>query len=391
VNRVLAVFLKELVDGLRDKRSMLSLFLFPLLGPVMASVIMAQTAEQIGVSDRLVLPVIGSENAPALIAYLKRQGVRVVAPPNDHIAALRDGDVDLVLIIPAEYGARFRAGQTATVQLIVDESRTETMAAIDRIGALVQAHSRTIGSLRLLARGVSPDLASPVELERVDLSTPKRRAAIFLSLIPMFALIASFLGGMYIATDTTAGERERGSLEPLLITPVGRHALVLGKWFTVLLFSMSNVVLTLACTLASLQLIPTEHLGINLALGAGDVARLLLAVLPLTMLVAASQILLSSFARTFKEAQTYLSLMVFIPMLPAVLTMLNPLDGEPWMMFMPVLAQQLIMVDVIKGVAVPPLAFVLAALSSLIGALVCMRIAAALFRREHIIFGRSGG
>lgn len=388
MSRVWVVFVKELIDGLRDRRAIMSLLLFPLVGPVLVSVILAQTADKLAGAERVDLPVVGREHAPSLMRFLEQQGVTIMVPPDDPVAAVRDGDVDLALIIPADYAQLYREGRPATVQLIVDESRTEDQVDIGRVAGLVQAHASEVGALRLLARGVSPDLAQPVIVDKVDLSTPKKRAAIFLNLIPMFVLIALFIGGMYTATDATAGERERGSFEPLLITPVTRQALVVGKWLVAVAFSMVTTVSTLACTLLSLSFVPTGALGTSLSLAPADVARLLAALLPLALFVAGAQMLVASFARTFKEAQTYLSLMLFLPMLPAMLTIMSPVKSAAWMMAVPVLGQQVLLLDVIRGVPVAPWSYVVSALAAALAGMLCVRGTAMLFRREQIIYGR---
>ncbi len=385
---VFVVFGKELVDGLRDRRSLFSLLLFPLLGPVLIAVMLSQTAERLADASTARLPVAGRANAPALVAFLEERGVEVVAPPADVFGAVREREVPTVLIIPDDYGARFRTGKPAPVQLVVDDSRADAMPTVRRVEALIEGYGRSVGTLRLLAHGTNPELAEPVKLERVDLSTPKKRAALFLNVIPMFVLIASFIGGMYTATDATAGERERGSLEPLLITPISRPALVMGKWLTALAFSGCNVVFTLAVTLGTLHYVSLEGLGVSVSVTAADVAAILGLVLPLAVFVASAQLFVASFARTHKEAQTYLSLMLFLPMLPGVFATVTPIKTQLFMTAIPVIGQQQLLSDIIRGDVVEPLGFVFSALSSLVLGLACMYGTAFLFRRESIIYGR---
>lgn len=388
MNRVLVVFLKELTDGLRDKRSIFSLLLFPLLGPVLVSVMLAQTAEQLSGADGVELPVVGRDNAPALVRFLEERDITIVDPPADVLGAVEDRDVHAVLIIPDDYGERFRAGKPATVELVMDQSRTDATVTIRRVEALLDGYARSVGTLRLLAHGTNPDLMTPVKVQHVDVSTPKKRAAVFLNLIPMFVLIASFIGGMYTATDSTAGERERGSLEPLLITPISRRALVMGKWLTTVVFSSFNVVFTLAASLIALSRVPMEGMGITLSLSPADTVGVLLAVLPLSVFVGSAQLMVASFARTFKEAQTYLSLMIFFPMVPGMMATFSPIKTQLWMMAVPVLGQQQLLSDVIRGDPVAPLGFVLAAVSSLVLGFACVLGTAYLFRRESIVYGR---
>ncbi len=384
----LVVFLKEMRDGLRDRRSLFSLLLFPLVGPILITVMFTLTAEQLAPEGRQQLAVVGRDNAPALIAFLEQRGIDIIDAPADPLSAVRDRDVDAVLVIGADYARRFAAGKPAKVELILDDSRTETHAAVHRVRGAVQAYSSQVGTLRLLARGVSPDLAQPVVIDAIDLSTAKKRAAVLLNVIPMFMLLAAFMGGMYTATDSTAGERERGSLEPLLLNPVTRRSLVLGKWLATVCFSACTVTFTLLCTLLAMNQVPLGRFGISFTLTVIDVLWLLAAMLPLPLFVGGAQLLVASFARSFKEAQTYLSLMVFLPMLPAILTTISPIESKPWMMLVPVLGQQVLLTDTMRGDFPGALAFLIAALTSLAAGYACVLVTAALFRREGVIYGR---
>ncbi len=388
MRQALIVFLKELIDGLRDRRSVLSLLLFPLAGPLAISAILARAADKIGSDVHVELPVVGREAAPQLMEFLERNGIDILEAPGDPLGAVRDGDANAVLVIPPDYAARFTAGRPVRLELIVDHSRNEGTAGTERLRFLLEHYAGNVGAMRLVARGVSPELASPIIVQDVDVSTPRGRAALFLNFIPMFVLIASFIGGMYTATDATAGERERGSLEPLLITPALRSRIVIGKWLAAVVFSMVTVVFTLVCTIASLGFVPAEQLGISLSLGTADAIGVLVAVLPLSLFVPASQLLVASFARTFKEAQTYLSLMIFVPMLPAVFSTISPAEGAPWMMAVPVLGQQMLLLDLIEGNPIAPASWWICGAVAALAGLICVQITAMLFQRERIIFGR---
>jgi sodium transport system permease protein len=386
---VFVVLRKELLDGVRDRRSLLSLFLFPLVGPLMVSLILTLASEQAGKGNPLELPMVGRDNAPGLIAFLEGRNVKVVDPPADPVHAVQQRTVPLVLVVPDDYGKRFRQARPATVELIHNKFRSDKHAgSARRVRKLVGAYAGQVGTLRLLARGVSPELVQPVVVQEVDLSTPKSRAALFLGFIPMFVLLAAFIGGIYSATDATAGERERGSLEPLLLNPITRRKLVLGKWLATSVFSCLTVVLTLVCTVAALSRVSVDELGVSLSLAPKDAVLVLIVALPLALLASAGQVLVASFARSFREAQTYLSLMVFLPTLPAALVTVVPIKSQLWMMALPVFGQQVLLMDVIRGNPVSPLGIVVAALVALGGALACVHVTAALFRRERIIYGR---
>jgi sodium transport system permease protein len=388
VRELKAVVRKELRDALRDRRSLLSALLFPLLGPLMIALMFSYIADTHTQERPLKLAVIGQENAPTLIRYLEDQGVEIEDPPADPLAAVRDGELDVVLEIPAQFGEAFRAARPASVRLILDDSSPASQTSIKRTQRLLLGYGQQVGTLRLLARGVDPSLANAITIDEVDLATPQKEAATLLGMLPMFVLLAGFIGGMYVATDATAGERERGSLEPLLCNPVSRRTLVVGKWLAATAFAAVSIVLTLMLTLLALTFVDLDDLGIVLDLGPVEIAGVLAATLPIALLAAAAQLLLATFARTFKEAQTYLSLMMMIPMIPGVVMSIKPIHSALWMMPIPLLGQQVLLMDVLRGEPTGALDFVLTGLSAVALAVVCLLINARLFEREKIIFGR---
>lgn len=383
-----AVVRKELRDALRDRRSLLSALLYPLFGPLMIFLTFSYIADTKTQERPLKLAVIGQDNAPTLIRYLEGQGVEIEDPPADPLAAVRDGELDVVLEIPADFGEEFRAARPASVRLILDDSSNASKTSIKRTQRLLLGYGQQVGTLRLMAHGVDPSLANAIAIEEVDLATPQKEAANLLGMLPIFVLLAGFIGGMYVATDATAGERERGSLEPLLCNPVSRRALVVGKWLAATVFAAVSIVLTLAMTLLALTFVDLDEIGIVLDVGPVEIAGVLAATVPIALLAAAAQLLLATFARTFKEAQTYLSLMMLIPMIPGVVMSIKPIHSALWMMPIPLLGQQVLLMDVLRGEPISALDFALTGLSAAALAVVCLLINARLFEREKIIFGR---
>ena len=222
-----------------------------------------------------------------------------------------------------------------------------------------------------------------------DLATPEKQAANVLGMMPMFLLIAVFIGGMHLAIDSTAGERERGSLEPLLLNPVpadvdrarqvaGRGAGDMARaWWS-----------TLGGFALAILRVPLQDLGVKAHLGPLELLALLLAVLPLTLFASALQMLLALFSRTFKEAQTYLSLLSFIPMVPATFLLLHPIKSVTWMFLVPSLGQTLLIGDILRGEAGGATGFILAALGAALAAAICLAVTTRLLGSERIVFGR---
>jgi sodium transport system permease protein len=383
------VFRKELRDHLRDKRSVMSALGFTLMGPLLFGMMFTVMASWFNKDKALELPVVGRAHAPSLIAYLERSGVTLTEPPADYEARIQAGKLDAVLIIPEDYGKDFEAGRTASVHLVMDNSRNQARSTVMRVEQILHAYSGTLGAQRLLARGVAPELAMPVKVEQVDLATPERLAANLLTIIPIFLVFAAFSGGMNVAIDAMAGERERGSLESLLLNPVQREALVTGKWLATVVFAASAATVCLVGFVAVMHRVPLQDLGVKVRLDASTVVGLWLGVLPLALMASAGQMLLSTFARSFKEAQTYMQVLSLLPTLPGMALVLSPVQSKTWMFAVPVLGQEMLVQELMRGEPLGVLPFVLGFVSCSALALVFLGWTARLLGDERIIFGRS--
>lgn len=386
--KALAVFAKEALDAARDRRSLGSALIYSLFGPLVLGMALGALARSRADGGPLRLTVAGAENAPSLVRYLEQNGVEVVRPAAEVRPAVRSGDLLLALEIPKDYGKDFRASKPAKVELVYDASRSDSRGPVRRVEGLVQRYGMQAAGLRLSARGVSPQVAQPVRLAEIDLSTSASRAALALGTFPIFLLMAAFISAMNIAIDTTAGERERGSLEPLLLHAVKRTELVVGKWMAASLFNLLGVGLTLLISFLVLRSDRLEKLDVPVALSPEDALRLLGLLLPLILFAPALQMLVSLFARTFKEAQTYLSLLIFLPVIPGFLLSLQRIDPEPWMRTVPVLAEQVLIGDLLRGAAVGPVTQFIAAGATLLAAALCLAVTAWLLRHERIVLGR---
>jgi sodium transport system permease protein len=388
---ILAIVRKELKDHLRDRRSILSGLLMPVLGPLTFLLMFTLIASWVREDRPLQVPVAGGQNAPNLIAFLQRHGAIVETAPADYEERVRDGKLDLALSVPGDFGKEFEAGRSAPVQIVEDSSRNKSRPQVLRARRLLELYVRRMSALRMIARGVSPTLVSPLELTDVDLATPEKTAANVLSMMPLFLLMAVFVGGLHLAIDATAGERERGSLEPLLVNPVSRGAIVAGKWLAVVATTLAAVLIALLGFALAVAHVPLQDLGVKFRLGLPEMLGLFAACAPLALFAAALQMTLALFARTFKEAQTYLSMLMLVPMVPATFLSLQPIKSTLPAMLVPVLGQTLLMSDVLRGETAPPVWFLLAGLSSAACAALFLAGAARLLRSEKIVFGRGAG
>ncbi len=383
-----AVLIKELVDHLRDRRSLMSALMFPIFGPIALAMMMNLIASWADKDQPVELAVVQAERAPTLIAFLERYGIAAKPAPEDYEAKVQDGTLDAVLVIPEDFGSRFGEGRPAPLQLVFDRSRRSAGTRVDRVQQILQAYSGYVANLRLLARGVSPELAMPLQLEEVDLATPEKLGAMLLNMIPIFLVLATFVGGMNLAIDVTAGERERGSLEPLLVNPAPTRAVVMGKWLATVVVAALSVGITLVGFFVALGRVPLATLGVKASMGVPEAAVILAAVLPLTLFASGVQMLVATYARSFKEAQTWLSLLLMIPMIPGMVMSFVPFDGNTLLRAVPVMGQHLMIDAVLRGEGVSPLEWALSLVGVALPAVVCLMASTRLLREERIIYGR---
>jgi sodium transport system permease protein len=389
LTQALVVCRKELKDWSRDRRSIITVLVSSLLAPAIIGGMFTQLASRQRQVEDVTLPIVGAANAPALIDWLKQQsGVEIVDGPADPREAVRTRQEDVVLVIPEDFSEDFKASKPAQIRLISDGSSQNARPKIQRVRGLLQRYGSEIGSLRLIARGISPIVASPVVIEDVEVSSAQQRAATILGFIPLFVMIAAFTGAMSISTDSTAGERERGSLEALLVNPAPRGALAGGKWIAGTLTAMLSVVVTGSLLYALFKYIPLQDLGIRFRLGPTQAIGFLVTILPLCPLIVAIQMYVATFAKSFKEAQSYLSFLMMAQMVPGMMATMNQTATKAWMYYVPWIGQQALLTDVLGSKPISPVVFIVVGVVNVALAIVVMRATAGLLHRERIIFGR---
>lgn len=389
MNPILTVARKEWTDAFRDRRALWALFIGSLFGPFMIGFMFSQIASQQKGAQEIKVPVVGREYAPVLVKWLTQQsGVEIVDGPADPESAVRDRKADFVLVIDKEFAENFRDSRPAHVDVVSDVTSQSTRSKVSRLNSLLNAFSSETGSLRLMARGVSPVVVNVLKIEQIEVATAQQRAAMIFNFIPMFLVLALFTGGMAIASDSTAGERERGSLEPLLIIPIPRWRLVAGKWLAASGAALLSMGLTLSVTLIVLSRLALEELGIRNHVGLSQILLILAAVVPMGLVSPALQMFVSCFAKTFKEAQNYLGMLVLLPTLPGVITVMYPLTNRPWMHPIPVLGQYAMVTEILGGKVPSPLALIAATFVAVLIAGGLLILATRLFSSEKIIFGR---
>ena len=352
---MLTVLIKELRELSRDRKTlMLALLLSPLLGPILM-IGMQQMGESKAKSEMekpLAVAIVGAERAPNLVAWLAGQGIarKQVADPD---AAIRTQNEDVYIRIDEEYDENWKKGQPALVEVVSDSTRQDAAIPVARVQSALKLYGQQVGALRLLARGINPGVASPLAVADKDLSLPEARKSLATFFIPYLLLISGFLGGAALVIDATAGERERQSLEPLLATPAKRGAIVSGKILAACLLGMASLFLSLLAFKVGGQL--SEGMGRQLSLSFAAVATLLLIISPMVALGNALLTFIASGAKSVKEAQSFLSVLMLVPMLPSILLLIHPVKNQLWMFAVPFLSQNQAIVKVVRGEAIAPM------------------------------------
>ena len=381
------VFFKEVRENLRDRRTVINtLVTGPLMAPLIF-VLMMQiliTRELTKAEKPLPLPVVGAEYAPNLVAALKQQNVDIQLALGDPERAVREQDAEVVLRIPQDFAASWKKGEPAQVEIVYDGSQRDTSGSVARLRGMLEQYNRQNGAMRLVARGLSPAITRPLVMADRDQSTAQSRASEIFTFLPYFFILGGFIGGMALAIDTTAGERERQSLEPLLANPVPRWQILGGKLAATTTFAITSVLLSIIAFAVVGRFMPTEKIGISLQIGVRFVACTVFVMLPLTALLATLQTLVAAFAKSYREAQTYISLLMFVPVIPTFLLSIAPIKALTWMYAVPLMGQQIVITRLLRGDAVATSSMLLSFACTTVAVALLCAIAAQVYRSERL-------
>ncbi|WP_202844971.1 ABC transporter permease [Luteimonas saliphila] len=376
---------KELLDLFRDRKTMaLGLFLGPIVIPalILGMGALAEKKMRTQLESTLELPVVGAEHAPNLVAFLKGRNIEAMPAPPDPDQAVREQAFDVVLKIDPEFGEQWRASRSAKIELIYDSSRQDSRIPVDRLRGVLLEYSRTVGVLRGINRGVSPEAGFAVQIGQRDVATPEARRGMMLAFLPYLLILLSFLGGAALVIDVTAGERERQSLEPLLATPAARAAIMSGKILAACLFGMLSLLLIVVSLKFSFQLAPGPMQMVDVSLPV--MAQLLFVLLPMVLIGTTLLTLIAASVKSVKEAQSYMSVLMFLPIIPTIMLMVNPIKNQLWQFAVPFLAQNQMILKLVRSepIALQEWAVYLGAGFGL--GLVLWLMAARLYHREKL-------
>lgn len=353
---MMLVFLKEFRENLRDRRTILAALVFgPVLGPLLLAALLQISVSrgEASLEQPIKLAVAGAERAPNLMALFESRAIEIVPVELDEVgarAAVLDRTHPVVLRVPEDFGSRLQNAEPAPLQLFADASdRFGGYQDAERVHQLIGQYASELGQTRLILRGINPLVMAPVVVQEVDVSTPASRAALMLGILSYLVIFAMLMGGMYLAIDSTAGERERGSLEALLTLPLPRPQLIYGKILATSAYMLLAVTLTVAACAMTLQFIRLEEFGMSVALGPVAALMIIGLVSPLIPLGAALMTVVASFTRSFREAQSYLGFVISVPTLPLAFVGVLGLTPTPALYAVPSLSQHFLLTQILRG------------------------------------------
>ena len=390
MNPFLTVLAKECTDNIRDYRSVFSSLSVALLGPLLVVGLLIFVLDKTlrDYEEPIAFTLIGAEHAPGLVAYLRANNTRIDQrePVEDPSTLIKSGEAEIILVIQPNYGERYTEGEQNQVALFFDSSSYSSgRRNLTTLVQLIERYSNTIGMLRLHYGGIQPGLIAPIKTRKIDVSSPADRALMIFSSIPYLLVLVIFTGCFYLAIDATAGEKERGSLEPLLTQPISRFQLVLGKVIAASSFSLLNLTITVISLYFALQLVPFERIGMSLELNLLQLLMIIAVTSPLTLFAASLLTVVSAFSKSYKEAQTYLSFVIIIPTLPLIITQIVGIEPSLGSMFVPSLGQAILTSQIIKGEAISYTHVLLSVGATLSMALLFLLQAIKMYQKEQFV------
>ena len=370
-NYILTVFLKELQDSLRDRRTLLSMIVIPtLLMPVIMfgfGFVMSKVVKK-AKSEASAIVIIGGDDSPGVVSALKADGkFKVIAPSMDFKKMVSEKHIRVAVEIPAGFEAALKAGEPMTVTLYHYEGEMKSGMGVGEADRFFRNLREKTVETRLTDRGLPATLVKPFDIKRQNVAPPEKVGGnIIGGLVPYIIIILCFTGAMYPAIDLTAGEKERGTMETLLCSPVHRVNIVLGKFLMVLTASLATIALTLVSTAGSILIGSKVLAGAGRATaarasgggGAGfiptiDPAGILgvfAMIAPFALFFAAVLLTISLAAKSYKEAQSYVSPLMIVVILPAMMGMMPGIELTAKTALIPILNVCLACKEMLSGV-----------------------------------------
>lgn len=382
------VMIKEIVDNLRDRQTVFYALLFgPVLLPLLIGGSLVASFKQLTIDFDAVtsLSVVNADKAPTLMEFLYSNNIDAEPAPADVEKLVRSGEIPVALEITDDFADALRSGSPAPLTLHVNNADKDSTKAARRISAILNVYEQTLNNLRLQHRGIDPSVFDSINIVQNDVSTEGQNGQLLASILPFLFIMSMVMGGFYLAIDTTAGERERQSLEPLLSLPLSRTSVVMGKYAATVCFVLLSSVLTALSIYTLFKFFPLEIMGGQVRFDGPSVTRAFFLVSPLIPFISAMLISVSAITRSTKQAQTYLGLLMVVPMAPFFLLQFLNIRSTLASMPLPMLSQYQLLESAVLGDAIPLLHIVLSVAGTLGATALLLVLAAKLYQREKLL------
>ena len=376
-NHITILVRKELIDAIRDKRSVMAGLYYALFTPILVAVVFTAIINKVTNPEDIEITITNSTAASELTNYLSNRGITHGTDPT----SLKK----IELVISSDFAEQLNNAKPAEVTLIADRSDDNLRSAISRIQGALRGYSSEIASLRLIARGVSPTVIQPLKVHMQDQATSDSKGGQLLGMVILTIVLSVFISGMNLAIDTSAGERERNSLALLLSHPVSVRQLVLSKTLAVSTFGVLGLILVMLVSKIVYPFVPWQELGFSINISLQFMLATLLVSSTVAIFAASMQLFVSFMAKSFKEAQTYLTFVIFVPMAMSYAVTLDfAVDELRWA---PVSGQLQALIDLAKGKEIPLLQLAVSCLSTLMLSFALIFGMERLLKSEKIVFG----
>lgn len=397
---VRVIYIKELLEAVRDWRTLLATIFIPLLlFPVLTLGFSGLAAKSVRKMQRegSNVMLIGELNAPELAALIRKaDGIKVIDGASNYAERINNRQLQAALEFPPQFEAGLKRGSPGVSNLTIYSYAGEIRSgmAVRSLQTIVRNYREQIVEQRLTARGLTRDLIKPFDIVEENVAEPEKVTGNILGgMIPYFIILLCFVGAVQPAIDITAGEKERGTIETILATPVERMELVMGKFFMVFTASLVTAFISLISLGAtfSLPFLAVKELSrmsgrtLTLDFSVTGLASVFLLVIPLAIFFSAGLLALGLFAKSHKEAQTYVTPLILVVLLPPIYAMLPGSDLNLKLAFVPILNVCLVSKEMLSGVFPWGMIGVTFA-SSCVYAFIAMLFAVACFKRESVLF-----
>jgi len=397
-NAIGIVYRKEFTEWVRDRRTLIStvlvpLFFFPIImvGFTALAVVMMDTAQK----ETPKVMVLGGEDSPQLLAELRKAESLKIAPFSANWKEqISDKEIRAAVEIPRGFQAALEKGEAKTVKIYFYEGETKSSFGADHIQKFLKDYREQVVKERLAAKNVPPSVLTPFEIHQENVAPPEKvSGATVGGFIGYMVVLLCMTGAMYPAIELTAGEKERGTMETILSSPISRMHLVLGKFLLVLSAALATAalsVMSMGISFSALRHFNVssgrgEAAGLLLQLGPKAVAAIFLMALPMAVLFSAVLMTIALFAKSHKEAQSYLTPMTFLVVIPAVASLLPGVELTPKLAFIPILNTSLVCKEIMTG-TYHWNAIALIFVSTCAYAGVALFLAFKTFQRESVLF-----